>query len=440
MEFPVARHAPPRFLVSKGGASSSSSAPPPTATAGAAEFQEEASRDCFQEEEPAPGPSELDGRPPEANLSSWALPWASLRPVEERSPLQRVQARACRPRNSRRGRYEDLWGEDDFEWEESNGGIRVWLHVYDLGPVTGRLNEFVLRGANLGAFHCGIEVLGDEWAFQGFHDAWDDPTLSGVLRNEPRCHPAYLYRESVYLGKTPLDEDSVDEILDSFTDAWPANTYHLVTRNCVTFAEELAAALQVPEPFPTWVRGAIDVGKSPAIFHVADYGWSLYKWWSTRQAELEDGRRATAAEAAEAEAAAVEAAAREAAVHRYRAAEAEAAAAEEAEAHAAAADGQEASGEAESDMRAVVAQSAWAASLLKGSMQVLTTADGDEPESRKAKDTGDLVERMSTFAEDDEALPSSPLSTVAPAVPQESCDLREALQEAGKAPLYVGNV
>jgi len=28
----------------------------------------------------------------------------------------------------------------------------------------------VLRSANLGAFHCGVEVLGDEWFF-AYHDS-----------------------------------------------------------------------------------------------------------------------------------------------------------------------------------------------------------------------------------------------------------------------------
>jgi len=161
----------------------------------------------------------------------------------------------------------------------------VWLHVYDLGPVTGRLNEFVLRGANLGAFHCGIEVLENEWSFQGFHDAWDDPTLTGIVRNEPRQHPMYIYRESVNMGYSPLDEAEIDNIIDIMMDSWPANMYHLVTRNCVTFAEELAAELRLPEPFPEWVRGAADAGKSPALFAIADMGWSVFKWWSSRQAQ-----------------------------------------------------------------------------------------------------------------------------------------------------------
>mmetsp|Transcript_155529 Transcript_155529/g.286655 ORF Transcript_155529/g.286655 Transcript_155529/m.286655 type:complete len:106 (+) Transcript_155529:2-319(+) len=76
-------------------------------------------------------------------------------------------------------------------------------------------------------------------------------------------------------------------VIDDLTETWPANQYHLVAKNCVTFAEEFLKDLQVPEPFPAWVRGAADAGKSPAIFAVADYGWSWFKWWCQRQAEKE---------------------------------------------------------------------------------------------------------------------------------------------------------
>lgn len=170
---------------------------------------------------------------------------------------------------------------------DSQEGSEVWLHIYDLGPIIGRLNEAVLRSANLGAFHCGIEVLGDEWSFQGFHDAWDDPTISGVVRNEPRSHPAYIYRESMLLGRTPLGGVEIDNIIDKLMEEWPANSYHLVAHNCITFAEELAKVLQAPEPFPSWVRGAADAFKAPPLEAITECGWSWFKWWSQRQAEQE---------------------------------------------------------------------------------------------------------------------------------------------------------
>ena len=157
----------------------------------------------------------------------------------------------------------------------------VWLHVYDLGPVTGKLNEMVLRQANLGAFHCGIEVLGDEWSFQCFYDAWDDPTISGVVQNKPTLHPKFPYCESLMLGHTPLSDDSIFFIVDMLKQQWPANSYHLISRNCVTFVEELARALQAPEPFPSWVRGAVNACKAPPLEAITNCGWSWFIWWST---------------------------------------------------------------------------------------------------------------------------------------------------------------
>jgi len=192
---------------------------------------------------------------------------------------------------------------------ESEQGHSIWLHVYDLGHLSGQLNEYVLRGVNLGAFHCGVEVLGEEWSFQGFHDAWDDPTLTGMVRNDPRQHPEFIYRESINMGKTELEEKAIDMILDDLMEKWPANGYHIVTRNCVTFAEEFCNILMVPKPFPAWVRGAIDAGKSPAVFAVADYAWSAFKWWCQRSAEQEAAEADAALEAARASALAVEEAA-----------------------------------------------------------------------------------------------------------------------------------
>jgi len=178
-------------------------------------------------------------------------------------------------------------GSCTMEEMDAQQGSEVWLHIYDLGPITGRLNEVVLRSANLGAFHCGVEVLGDEWSFQGFHDAWDDPTISGVVRNEPKLHPAYIYCESMLLGRTPLGGIAIDNTIDRLMEEWPANSYHLVAHNCITFAEELAKVLQAPEPFPSWVRGAADACKAPCLEAITECGWSWFKWWSQRQAEQE---------------------------------------------------------------------------------------------------------------------------------------------------------
>jgi len=164
----------------------------------------------------------------------------------------------------------------------------VWLHVYDLGPLVGRLNELILRGANLGAFHCGVEVLGVEWSFQGFHGAWDDPTISGVVWNEPRLHPSFMYRESVALGYTPLGREAVSQVLDRLRREWSASSYHLVSHNCLGFAEEFLNALEASEILPEWVRGAADACRMPCVGAIANCGWHWFEWWSRKQSGHDD--------------------------------------------------------------------------------------------------------------------------------------------------------
>lgn len=172
--------------------------------------------------------------------------------------------------------------------DPSTAGHEVWLHIYDLGSVSGRLNEMWLRNVNLGAFHCGVEVLGDEWSFQGFQDAWDNPNLSGIVRNKPQEHSAYIYKESIFMGRVQLSEDCIDRIIDSAMDEWAANSYHIVNRNCVTFAEEFVTTLRVPHHFPEWVKGASESLKAPAIHAIADFGWEFFKWWSTPPSKVEE--------------------------------------------------------------------------------------------------------------------------------------------------------
>jgi hypothetical protein len=155
-------------------------------------------------------------------------------------------------------------------------GHQVWLHVYDLDSYTGKLNDYVLRPLSAGAFHCGVEVLLDEWFF-----ACGDSDCSGVLCNEPKGHQVHVYKESICMGDSPLTEDGVKSALCSAMDDWSANSYHPIHRNCLNFAEDLCKRLQVPEAFPTWVRGAPDVGKNPLLLPIADWGWRWIQWYNT---------------------------------------------------------------------------------------------------------------------------------------------------------------
>lgn len=159
--------------------------------------------------------------------------------------------------------------------QRNKRGHEVLLHVYDLDSWTQRLNEMFLKGIALGAFHCGLEVLGDEWYF-----AFGETSDTGVVWSVPRKHPVHLYRETISMGESPLTENEIRSVIMDQMVKWPEDSYHPIMRNCATFAQCLAAELQAPEPFPDWVRGAADAGKSVVLFPIADYGWEWLKWWN----------------------------------------------------------------------------------------------------------------------------------------------------------------
>merc|ERR1712070_711403 len=94
-----------------------------------------------------------------------------------------------------------------------SAGFDVWLHIYDLG----HLSKWILNGwgskeNGLGAFHCGVEVLGVEWSFQAMIDCETDE-MTGVMCHTPKSHPRHVYRESIWLGGSPLCANEICNVL-----------------------------------------------------------------------------------------------------------------------------------------------------------------------------------------------------------------------------------
>jgi hypothetical protein len=90
----------------------------------------------------------------------------------------------------------------------------------------------------LGAFHTGVEVCGSEWTF-GFH-SYD---TTGVFSSEPRAAPGAVFRESLLIGYSKLSAAQIDAVIEALARRYPGNAYHMLTRNCVTFCDELCFAL-----------------------------------------------------------------------------------------------------------------------------------------------------------------------------------------------------
>lgn len=136
-------------------------------------------------------------------------------------------------------------------------GYPVWVHVYDLGPVAKwTLNSWATSDSHIGAFHCGVEVLGLEFSFQAVAGSKDTPdNISGLTWHKPKTHPRHLYRESIPLGLSPLGAMEISALLQQMEGCWPARSYNCITRNCTDFAAKLVTGLKVPVPFPIWVHG-----------------------------------------------------------------------------------------------------------------------------------------------------------------------------------------
>lgn len=160
--------------------------------------------------------------------------------------------------------------------ESSPKRFPVWLHVYDLGPLARwTINcMFGVKEGCFGIFHCGIEVLGVEWSFQAMLDC--DTDMTGVMCHYPKSHPSHVYRESYYLGGSPLNSDEICKALARLEKEWPARSYHFLTHNCTDFAQELALNLKVPETFPAWAHG---LAKGLATSSSASAQTPSTPWW-----------------------------------------------------------------------------------------------------------------------------------------------------------------
>jgi hypothetical protein len=115
-----------------------------------------------------------------------------------------------------------------------------------------------------------VEVYGDEWAFGN----------DGVCRIKPGCahnsNPNYKTPSPpIPLGRTPLTEDEVKELIQAMKADWQGSTYDLLHNNCCSFARRLLEELGVEE-MPEWADGwtgkvvpAVEAGVAGAVMTVA---------------------------------------------------------------------------------------------------------------------------------------------------------------------------
>ncbi|XP_027920497.1 deSI-like protein At4g17486 isoform X1 [Vigna unguiculata] len=137
----------------------------------------------------------------------------------------------------------------DDQLSNSKINTLVRLNVYDLTPVNNYVYWF-----GFGIFHSGIEVHGKEYGF-GAHDF----PASGVFEVEPRKCPGFIYRCSITLGQTNMSASEFRTFIENMAAEYHGDTYHLITKNCNHFTEDLSNRL-TGKQIPGWVNRLAKLG------------------------------------------------------------------------------------------------------------------------------------------------------------------------------------
>ncbi|CAA9987700.1 PPPDE peptidase, putative [Plasmodium knowlesi strain H] len=154
------------------------------------------------------------------------------------------------------GYYETRGSQEKIPQPDFNSSM-VYLNIYDLDAVSKVVNT-VARSIGAGAFHAGVEVYGYEYSFGYIVDG-----ETGVTKTSARYHPYHV--------KTPLTKEEVDLLVEVMKLQWIGDTYDILSRNCLNYADYFCNLLDVgsiPEwvmslqKKVTWVKSNINVAAS----------------------------------------------------------------------------------------------------------------------------------------------------------------------------------
>ncbi|KAL0738593.1 hypothetical protein Bca4012_014803 [Brassica carinata] len=123
------------------------------------------------------------------------------------------------------------------------GSVPVYLNVYDLTPING-----YAYWLGLGVYHSGVEVHGIEYGF-GAHEH----STTGIFEVEPKQCPGFTFRKSILIGRTDLDPEKVRAFMEKLAEEYSGNTYHLITKNCNHFCNDVCVQL-TRRSIPSWVN------------------------------------------------------------------------------------------------------------------------------------------------------------------------------------------
>ena len=97
-------------------------------------------------------------------------------------------------------------------------------------------------------------VHGMEYGF-GAHEF---PT-SGVFEVEPKSCPGFVYRRSLWMGTTDMSRAEFRSFIENLAGKYNGNTYHLISKNCNHFTDDVCKNL-TRKSIPGWVNRLAKVG------------------------------------------------------------------------------------------------------------------------------------------------------------------------------------
>ena len=113
-------------------------------------------------------------------------------------------------------------------------GLRVYLNVYHL-----TFFNYILQFFGFGLFHTCLEISDNEYSFKsGVSDE------SGIFKNNfKEGFEKIFLKEKIYLGNTPYDINSINEIFKLYIPFWQGNSYNLFQKNCNDFTKFFSGLL-----------------------------------------------------------------------------------------------------------------------------------------------------------------------------------------------------
>jgi hypothetical protein len=137
--------------------------------------------------------------------------------------------------------------------------VPVTLHIYDVGTLCGikGINN-ALRAAGTGAFHCGVEIYGQEYSYGHI-----DVDETGVFKVLPKQCTAHTYRESVDMPLCTLSREEVSGIIEDLSRQWWGPLYDIIENNCCNFCDVLCQRLGVGS-IPKWITSLAGAGAGVA--------------------------------------------------------------------------------------------------------------------------------------------------------------------------------